>query len=81
MSSISLPESLKLIEISAFAECYNLSSIKFPDSVSAIEKDAFAYTPLTSFNIPKSLSFPMSYNAFPYTSLDNCKIIIHDTFT
>ena len=81
LSSISLPESLKLIEISAFAECYNLSSIKFPDSVSAIEKDAFAYTPLTSFNIPKSLSFPMSYNAFPYTSLDNCEIIIPDTFT
>ena len=56
LSSISIPQSVKVIGGAAF-ENTNLSVVSFPDSLISIENGAFSYTPLTSIELPNSLQY------------------------
>ncbi|MCQ2613758.1 MAG: leucine-rich repeat domain-containing protein [Treponemataceae bacterium] len=56
IESMTLPDSLKTIGISAFEDCEGLKSVKIPDSVESIGHFAFKYcTSLTSVEIPGSV--------------------------
>lgn len=52
-----IPETIKKIGNSAFAQCINLKSVKIPDSVVSIEHSAFFGCAQLSINIPDNVSF------------------------
>ena len=57
LTSISIPNSVKSIEIRAFWEC-GLTSVTLPNSVTSIEASAFSgCTALTSVTIPNSVYY------------------------
>ena len=56
LSSISIPQSVKVIGYAAFKNT-NLSDVSFPQSLVSIESNAFSDTPLTSIELPDSLQY------------------------
>lgn len=57
IKSITIPDTIKKIGSSAFANCDNLTSVTIPDSVTSIGNSAFAYCKgLTSVTIPGSVT-------------------------
>lgn len=64
MTSISLPEGLKAIDIDAFWNCIALTQIDIPSTVTYIESWAFeGCSGLTSFTLPDNVTY-VGYNAF-----------------
>ena len=57
LSSITLPNTLKIIKETAFFECPVLEEIQIPDSVEEIESGAFAYCFNTNVYIGKNVVF------------------------
>ena len=55
LSSITLPGSLSIIGVYAFAGCMSLTAITFPESVTSIAMGAFYDTGLTSLTIPDTV--------------------------
>ena len=79
MESITLPESLEIIEEYAFYNCKNLKSIVIPESVTTIAQNTFkGCTSITEFNIPRKLT-ELRSNMLPpnvttvYYNAENCK--------
>lgn len=71
LSAVVLPEGLKIIGFSAFANCTNLKEIKFPDSLTKIDYLAFDSCNIQSLYIPKNVK-TINFNAFqncPLTKL------------
>ena len=55
--SVSIPDSVTSIEVSAFSDCTALTSVSIPDSVTSIGGSAFyGCTALTSVSIPDSVT-------------------------
>lgn len=80
LSTISLPESLKAIGVSAFSDCSTLTTINIPDNVSTIGSQAFSYcTSLTAITIPNSVTKIESSTFYYCTSLSN--VTLPDTLT
>lgn len=52
LKSVSLPQSVKTIDIGAFYYCENLKSIALPDTMTSIGGSAFYYCPLDEIRIP-----------------------------
>lgn len=55
LSSVSIPNSVKIIGSCAFAKCFNLKSVTIPTSVTHIGYCAFIYAGLTEISIPNSV--------------------------
>lgn len=75
LTSVSLPNTLTLIDMYAFSGCSKLASIKFPDSLEKIDNYAFAKcVSLKSIHIPanvKSFGFLIDH-AYMVTAFDGC---------
>ena len=57
LTSITIPDSVKSIDMQAFLHCHNLLSITIPNSVTSIGQRAFDYCViLTSITIPRSVT-------------------------
>ena len=57
LTSITIPDSVTSIGVSAFYDCTGLTSVTIPDSVTSIGTDAFHNcTSLTSITIPNSVT-------------------------
>jgi hypothetical protein len=64
LKSLTIPNSVTLIDASACKQCINLSSITIPDSVTSIGENAFAYCEAaTSITIPNSITI-INYATF-----------------
>ena len=63
ITSVSLPESLTIIEKSAFSGCKDLTAISLPESLSIIERGAFSGSGLSSIEIPENVK-EIGLNAF-----------------
>ena len=57
LESLTLPDGLTTIGISAFEECSNLSKVTIPDSVKSIGINAFAQTTLRNVHLPAGLQY------------------------
>ena len=68
ISSIRLPEGLKVIGTSAFALCERLTDINLPDSVTTIGAYAFSWTGLTTVRTPLNWA-----KVIPYVDKDEAK--------
>ncbi len=55
VTSVSLPNSLKVINHNAFYDCANLRKVTIPKKVTLIGNDAFCYSGLKSIVIPKNV--------------------------
>ena len=56
LTSITIPENVKSIRISAFSNCFSLTFINIPESITSIENDTFYnYESLTSITIPDTV--------------------------
>jgi hypothetical protein len=55
-SVVTLPGSVKVIEVAAFCECKNLSTIHLPDGLTTIGADAFYKCPLRDVIVPDSVT-------------------------
>ncbi len=55
LTQVNIPNSIVLIEESAFSSCSSLTSINIPDSVTTIGKYAFSETSLAALKLPSSL--------------------------
>jgi hypothetical protein len=56
VTSVSIPDGVKMIRYEAFARCKNLKSVTIPDSVTEIESGAFAgCESLEEIKLPKNL--------------------------
>ena len=67
--TISIPDSITIIESYAFGECGVLSDVSIPNSVTRIEESAFiGCRALLEINIPQSVTF-IGEKAFYQTSL------------
>ena len=74
ISSISIPNSVSIIEEGAFLQCANLKSVIIPNSVVTIETDAFwDCNALQSVTIPGSVK-KIGYGAFDMCDLDTINI-------
>ena len=91
LSSITLPSTVQTIALYAFGGCIGLTSFEFPNSVSTIEMGAFEGCPLTSVEIPASVtnignnpfsfcsylsSITVNENNTVYSSPNNCNAVI-----
>ena len=56
IKTVTLPDTITLIDIQAFLGCQNLTQINLPDSITEIGGGAFAGTALTSITFPKLLA-------------------------
>ena len=57
LTSLSLPDTLRVIESSAFRDCNGLTSLTLPDSVTHIDECAFRNcSALTSVTLPNTLT-------------------------
>lgn len=75
IKSITIPESVKVIEDWAFAGCSNLTSVSIPNSVKTIGERAFvSCISLTSITIPESVTNIGIYAFSECTSLTNVSI-------
>ena len=57
LKSVTLPEGLTTIKQEVFRHCSSLTSIEIPDTVTYIGNYAFQGCKLTSFNVPKALTY------------------------
>ena len=73
VETIVLPDGIKTIEDSAFAECSNLKSIKLPEKLTTIGRDIIRGTSVESITIPKGLQKCADKQA--NTSLSGCKTL------
>lgn len=69
ITSVSLPEGLRVIEHGAFNYCRKLASVNLPSTVERIEAHAFHRTILEKVELPASLSH-IGESAFAYTRID-----------
>ena len=68
ITSIVIPNSVKIIGEYAFGECFDLESVTFGNSIESIDEDAFYYCKkLKSINIPRSVT-NIDISAFTYCS-------------
>ena len=75
LTSIIMPNSVKIIEKYTFYDCYNLSTITMPDSLYYIEESAFSgCESLTSIILPDSLEYIYSYAFAGCSSLTSINI-------
>lgn len=80
ITSVSLPDGIKLIDESAFGSCANLKSIHIPDSVKEMGSSIFSHcSSLISVNIPKNIEKIPNYGFTGCTSLFS--LTIPDTIT
>lgn len=63
ITSVTLPESLTIIESNAFSGCKSLTAISLPGSLSIIESGAFRGSGLSSIEIPENVK-EIGFNAF-----------------
>ena len=68
LTNLILPNTVKKIDSSAFANCKKLSSITLPEGLEIIESDAFSRTEI------KELTLPMTLCEFAWDSLRDSKI-------
>ncbi len=72
-ASVTIPNSVNYIGVSAFAGCHELTSITIPNSVTSIGEYAFSNSALTSVTIPNSVTsigdgaFYFCYNVLSVT--------------
>jgi hypothetical protein len=57
IEEVVLPDTIKFINMGAFAVCSKLSKINIPPSVSSINQNAFSLTALKELHIPASVTF------------------------
>ena len=80
-TSVTIPDTVTVIESEAFCECINLTSVTIPNSVTSIESLAFFHCPkLTSVTIPASVT-SIGDHAFGYYYNDDWETITVDGFT
>ena len=71
---VTLPDSVSVIEESAFKSCSELTSVKMGQGVEIVGEEAFAYcNSLAQINLPKGLT-AIGDNAFYRTSLRNVEL-------
>ena len=68
-----MPDGIKTIEDSAFADCSNLKNIKLPEKLTTIGRDIIRGTSVESITIPKGLQKCADKQA--NTSLSGCKTL------
>jgi hypothetical protein len=75
MTSVTIPNSVTSIGISAFWSCYNLTSVTIPNSVTSIGRSTFdGCSSLTSITIPNSVTSMGSYAFSGCTGLTSITI-------
>ena len=73
--SVSLPNTIRFIDESAFSSCSNLQSIVIPEKVTRLKRSTFAFcSSLVSITLPQSLKHIESYAFENCTSLTNIVI-------
>ena len=71
LTSITIPNGVKIIDNSAFSDCYSLTSITIPNGVTRISSNTFSYClSLTSITIPNSVT------SIESKSFYNCSCIV-----
>lgn len=73
LRSVTLPDSVKIIQAKAFYDCANLCEINLPDGLHTIEQDAFLGTALPTVRLPDSL-VKLGNRAFGNTSLAGAQL-------
>lgn len=76
LTSVTIPNSITVIETNAFSGCSNLTSVTIPDSVTVIESNAFSYcSKLKEFTIPKNVTKLGSWILYECDSLEKITIL------
>ncbi|MGN0531076.1 MAG: leucine-rich repeat protein [Eubacterium sp.] len=73
IKSVTIPDSVKYIDESAFENCYDLTTVNFGKGVRYIGNYAFYDTSLESVTLPESLE-AIDWGAFEYTYIKNVTI-------
>ena len=56
LKKVTLPQSMRVIPLGAFADCYNLETVVFPQNLSQITTSAFAYCFKLAVALPRSVN-------------------------
>lgn len=68
LSAVTLPESLKAVELFAFACCANLTSLKIPEGVESLPRYVFSRCILLA-----EVTLPRSLKRIAYAAFDGCE--------
>lgn len=56
LTGVTVPNTVKVIEDSAFCNCENLTAVSLPEGLEVIDDYAFGYTSAQTFNIPSTVT-------------------------
>ncbi len=75
ISSVSIPDTVKVIDRSAFWGCKNLSSLTLPESVETLGIHFIAGTAISSITIPKNVTIAGAYEGGAFAGATSLKSI------